>query len=92
MKNVTSIKSDEEFIEQLNGVIHELSRVGSHEYFANKLIMLREITLKRSELKMPQEKYISLQRALDETGEFSRSPLGIRISEIVYYFAYNFDL
>jgi len=92
MKNVTHIKSDKQFLDQLDETIYELSETSSHEYFVNKLINLKEIALRRSELKMPQEKYISLLRALDETGKFSRSPLGNKIAELINYFAFNLHI
>ncbi|HNP19273.1 MAG TPA: hypothetical protein PKL31_12610 [Fulvivirga sp.] len=89
MKNITSIKSDKQFYSQLDETIYELGKTGSHEYLANKLITLREMALRINELKMPQEKYISVLRALEETGSFSRSAVGNKIAELINYFAFD---
>ena len=44
MKNVTHIKSDKQFLDQLDETIYELSETSSHEYFVNKLINLKGMT------------------------------------------------
>ena len=91
-KNHTKIASDSAFLKEIDEVISRLREENRYEFLSEKLEKIRKISKSVEPLRMPQEKYISLQRVLDDTGHFSRSELGDRVADLAYYFAFIFRI
>lgn len=98
-KNVTNIKNDKLFIKKINEIIklydnkRDEDNISEAELFVcSKLKKIRDVAIGDEELKMPQEKYISFQRALDDMPSIGMTDIGETIYELIYYFAYIYKI
>ena len=99
MMNVTNIKDDNSFLMGLDKIVEILKNkqvlgviTKSELYILNDLIELKQLALGERKLLMPQEKYISFQRSLDEMTSIGRTEIGRTIYELIYYFAYIYKI
>jgi len=97
--NVTNIKDDVSFIKIVNEIItlfkdkiDDDNIIKSELVIYNKLVKIRDIALGKEKMNMSQEKYISLQRVLDDMPSVGITPIGEKIYELAYYFAYIYKM
>jgi hypothetical protein len=94
-----NIKDDASFLVDLNAIIDILNNkkisgviTKSESYILNDLVELKQIALGERQLQMPQKKYISFQRSLDEMPSIGNTEIGELIYKLIYYFAYKLNI
>ena len=98
-KNVTNIKDDKSFIEIINDIINLYkSKIDSNSIIEselvvyNEMIKIKDIALGKEKIKTSQENYISIQRVLDDMPSIGTTPIGEKIYDLVYYFAFVYKI
>lgn len=93
------INDDASFLVGLNAIIDILNNkkisgviTKSELYILNDLEKLKQIALGERKLQMPQKKYISFQRSLDEMPSIGNTKTGEYIYKLIYYFAYKLNI